>query len=82
MLQFVDSFYCAYNQPKGNYVIKFRQEEPIENGPDADPGVQTNEIASVNMDKDCAVELARAILQFHEESENDSDILDENADKE
>ena len=30
MLQFVDSFYCAYNTQKGNYVIKLRQEEPIE----------------------------------------------------
>ena len=73
MLQFVDSFYCAYNTQKGNYVIKLRQEEPIENIPGSEPTVQTNEIASIILDKECALTLANAILQFQDPSDNDSD---------
>lgn len=59
--------------PKGNYVIKLRQEEPIENIPGSEPTVQTNEIASIILDKECALTLANAILEFQDPSDNDSD---------
>lgn len=72
MLQFVDSFYCAYNPQKGNYVIKLRQEEPLEHGPNSEVTMQTNEIANIILDKDCALTLAKTILNFQDSSDDNA----------
>ena len=73
MLQFVDSFYCAYNPQKGNYVIKLRQEEPLEHGPNSEVTIQTNEIANIILDKDCALTLAKTILDFQDSLDDSTD---------
>lgn len=69
MLQFVDSFYCTYNQQKEKYVFRLRQEEPVDGEPGAEATIKTNEIANVILDKNCAIELAHAILQLHDDAE-------------
>ena len=70
MLQFVDAFYCTYNQQKEKYVLKLRQEEPVDGNPGEEITIKTNEIANVILDKECAVELANAILQLYENAES------------
>ena len=64
MLQYVDSFFCTYNEAKEAYVLRLRQEEPMEGDTPDKLTIQTNEIANIIIDKRCAVELARSILQL------------------
>ena len=77
MLQFVDSFYCTYNQQKEKYVFRLRQEEPVDGEPGVDVTIKTNEIANVILDKDCAIELAHAILQLHDSAQGNGHLPDD-----
>ena len=82
MLQYVDSFFCTYNEAKEAYVFRLRQEEPVEGDSPDKIAVQTNEIANVIMDKQCAIELARSILQLitpESETVVSEDTLQENS---
>lgn len=71
MLQFVDSFYCAYNNSTQNVVLRLRQEEPIEIPDSSSVQIQTTEVANIIMSKSCAEQLSAAIQQLFS-SENDS----------
>ena len=76
MLQFVDSFYCAFNQAKNNFFIRFRQEEPCENSDTGEVTIQTNEVVNLMLDSECAHQLASSILNLLEQTpltEDDTD---------
>lgn len=72
MLQYVDSFFCTYNQAKENYVIRLQQEEPKEGDSSETIAIQTNEVASIIMDKRCALQLARSIIEL---ISSDSEVI-------
>ena len=66
MLQYVDSFFCTYNSLKKNYVIRLRQEEPVQETSDSqNVTIQTNEVGNIVLSEACAMELAHAILQLN-----------------
>ncbi|MDO4602367.1 MAG: hypothetical protein Q4B37_08870 [Eubacteriales bacterium] len=71
MLQFVDSFYCAYNNSTQNVVLRLRQEEPIESPDSGNVQIQPTEVANIIMSKSCAEQLSAAIQQLFS-SENNS----------
>lgn len=75
MLQFVDSFYCAYNNSTQNVVLRLRQEEPVENPDSGSVQIQPTEVANIIMSKSCAEQLSAAIQQLFS-SENDASEQD------
>ncbi len=75
MLQFVDSFYCAYNNSTQNVVLRLRQEEPVENPDSGSVQIQPTEVANIIMSKACAEQLSAAIQQLFS-SENDASEQD------
>ena len=64
MLQYVNSFYCTYNDTQGSFVIRLRQTEPIDSDGDDRVRIVTNEISSIIMDKESAQNLADAIYEL------------------
>ena len=64
MLQYVDSFYCAYNSASHNVVIRLRQEEPFENGQDGKVQSKMNEVDNIIMSRKCAEQLANSLLSY------------------
>lgn len=75
MLQFVDSFYCVYNQNSQNVVMRLRQEVPYENPEDEKSVIaKIEDVASIVMSKECAMQLASSILQIcsADKAENNS----------
>ena len=64
MLQYVDSFYCAYNSTNHNVVIRLRQEEPFENDQDGNVRSKTNDVDNIIMSRNCAEQLANSLLQL------------------
>lgn len=71
MLQYVDSFYCAYNSASHNVVIRLRQEEPFENGQDGKVQSKMNEVDNIIMSRKCAEQLANSLLQLLSEDNID-----------
>lgn len=65
MLQYVNSYACSMNENQKNYVIHFRQNEPIiPEDDDEEITFFPNDIVSIIMDEDCAKSLAESILQL------------------
>ena len=60
MLNYVNSIFCAYNPVENNYVIKMRQDEPID---PADPDAKSvsTDISSVVISRELALQLAQNI---------------------
>lgn len=73
MLQYINAFFCTYNDSQGSFVIRLRQTEPVENAEDDSVNIITNEITSIIMDKESAQNLADAIYGLLGKN-NDSEI--------
>lgn len=78
MLHYVDSFFLTRNSSKKTYVIRFRQEEPIENSESESIDIQTNEVANIMLDQECALQLASSILELCKELPSDDKQIDTN----
>lgn len=73
MLQFVDSFFCTYNNDTQNMVLRFRQEEPFQDSNSKSVQVQTTEVANIIMSKTCAEQLAAGLQQLLSENTTSAD---------
>lgn len=60
MLNYVNSFFCSYNNVEKNLIIKMSQIEPGET-PDSNAAPITTEISSIIVSRDLALKLAESI---------------------
>ena len=73
MLQFVDSFSCLLSERKDLLVLHLTQEEPCVDVLDDDTqavSVRTNEVASIVMEPEIAINLCRSIAQLFQGSDD------------
>jgi len=67
MLNYVNSVFCAYNSIENNFIIKMRQDEPIDpNDPNSQP--INNDIVSIVISRELAMKLAQSINILCKES--------------